>query len=982
MKKSVLLFVLILHNALWAQQLNFTNYSVSDGLAQSQVFAILPTKKGKLYLATQGGGISIFDGKKFRTLQKQDGLISNKIHALFSNNDTLLLGTDKGISLIHEQSIIENIPLNHKVTLFFKFKKQLYVGTTGGLFLLQNKKAVALKNIQLHNKYITGHFLDNKNNLWVTTQEGCWHLTQPFQNLGIKNGWPSEYITAAVQNESTIYLSTLSNGIIALDLNLKRKEIPTIFSSLVINNLFLDKNKQLWIATQNKGIYIYAKNKIEQYTTQQGLANNHVKCITEDLWGNTWIGTSGGGLSKYNPTDFVHYNTNSGLNGDYIYTVFAERDNIWVSTAAGGIVRLNDTLNKTYTSYQNKKIGKVRNLLVDKQYNLWFTEEKVGLGFINSYTDSVYYFAGNNSSKWILDMDIAKGGTLWLATADKGLIKAKSTYIDSSYTVSFYLYAHINKHLSNRIECVKIAPDNSIWLVDSKKGLAHFTGNELYFIEGSDQINIRTLAFSKNQVILATDNGMFFLENKRIKPFSFNNQLTSENIYQLLVENDSTLWVGTEKGLDRIYNPFSNPTTKHFGVKEGFRGVETSVESAFKDNKGNLWFGTVRGLEKYTPSQKTKQQVAPILFLEDIKIAYESLSKTNYRKQIKSNVNTTDSLILPYYKTQIEFELMAFDLSATEDLKYSYKLVGFDKRWSPPTNRNNIVFTSIPPGKYTLYYKAGNENIWTKEHKVYLEITPPYYTTWWFLVCVIIFFSSLVWLIIYVSRRRLKQKNEGLKEKLALERNLVELEQKALRLQMNPHFIFNVLQSIQEQIITDDKNKARLSIAKFAKLMREILENSREKFISIEQEIQTVENYLKLEQLTKTIDFTYSIEVDENIDEEEAIIPPLLIQPFAENAIIHGFKKIDRNAHLAIKIILESDTNIKITIDDNGCGRQQSQTSKAQVDHLHKSLALQVTQERLSLLNLKNTEKPLFEIIDKMDNGKSIGTLVVLRIGI
>ncbi|MGB0933598.1 MAG: histidine kinase, partial [Lishizhenia sp.] len=369
-------------------------------------------------------------------------------------------------------------------------------------------------------------------------------------------------------------------------------------------------------------------------------------------------------------------------------------------------------------------------------------------------------------------------------------------------------------------------------------------------------------------------------------------------------------------------------------------------------------------------------------FLKDIKIAYESLNKTSFKKQIKSTLNKTDSIILPYYKTQIEFELTAYDLSTTEDIKYSYKLSGLDQRWSPPTNRNNIVFTSIPPGKYTLYYKAGNENTWTSNRKIYLEITPPYYTTWWFIILIVITFLSLLWLLIYLSRRRLKQKNESLTEKLTLERNLVELEQKALRLQMNPHFIFNVLQSIQEQIITDNKNKARLSIAKFAKLMREILENSREKFISLEQELLTVENYLKLEQLTKTIDFTYAIEVDENIDDEEAIIPPLLIQPFAENAIIHGFKKMDRPPHLSIAIALETENNIIIKIEDNGCGRRTSQASKIQVDHLHKSLALQVTQERLSQLSRENSSKPLFEIIDKEENGEPTGTIVILRISI
>ncbi|MGB0933735.1 MAG: ligand-binding sensor domain-containing protein [Lishizhenia sp.] len=613
MKLSLIFALLFLPQLFWAQQLNFTNYSVSDGLAQSQVYAILPTQKGKLYLGTQGGGISIFDGKKFTSIRKEDGLISNKISTFYSQENRIIIGTDKGISIIENKEIVSTISTKEGVTCLFGYNNQIYVGTRVGLFKLINNALIASSNQQLSNKYITGYFTDEKNNLWISTQKGCWHISNTFKNLGIKNGWPSEFITAAVQNEEGIFLSTLTNGIIALEPSLKRKETPNLFSSLIINSLYLDQNQQLWIATQNNGVYIYAKNKIEHYTTEQGLANNHVKCVTEDHWGNTWIGTSGGGISKYNPTDFIHYNTFSGLNGDYIYTVYAEKDNIWVSTAAGGIVKLNDTLNKQYIKYGQRKIGKVRNLLADKNKNIWFTEEKVGLGFIHKEIDSIYYFSDSNSSKWILDMDIAKGGTIWLATADKGLLKANATLTDSLYRVSFFRYSHINKYLSNRIELVKIAPDNSIWIVDAKNGTAHFTGKELNFIKESKKFNIRTITFLGKQPIFGTENGLYSISKNKLIPVSFNSKLTSQNIYQLLVENDTTLWVGTEKGVDRVYYSENNEANiKNFGHNEGFRGVETSLESAFKDDQNNLWFGTIRGLERYTPSNKRKKSVAPI----------------------------------------------------------------------------------------------------------------------------------------------------------------------------------------------------------------------------------------------------------------------------------------------------------------------------------------------------------------------------------
>lgn len=322
------------------------------------------------------------------------------------------------------------------------------------------------------------------------------------------------------------------------------------------------------------------------------------------------------------------------------------------------------------------------------------------------------------------------------------------------------------------------------------------------------------------------------------------------------------------------------------------------------------------------------------------------------------------------------------DLSTAQGANFTHILEGYDEMWAPISKRNTILFNNLPPGDYVLRYKTGNSQAWTPVKSIRIIITPPFYSAWWFILLIVLGILAFIFLGFRIALARLRKNNEALKEKLDMERKMVELEQKALRLQMNPHFVFNVLQSIQEQIIKDDKNKARLVIAKFAKLMRSILENSREKYISIDEEVETIEHYMKLEQLIKSLDFTYTIEVDEELDVNEEIIPPLLIQPFIENAIIHGFKHLNRPPHIDIKIILETENNILISIDDNGCGRQKSQSTKSQVDHLHKSLALQVTQERLAILDQQHNDKALFAIIDKEENGEPMGTRIELRLGI
>ena len=210
-----------------------------------------------------------------------------------------------------------------------------------------------------------------------------------------------------------------------------------------------------------------------------------------------------------------------------------------------------------------------------------------------------------------------------------------------------------------------------------------------------------------------------------------------------------------------------------------------------------------------------------------------------------------------------------------------------------------------------------------------------------------------------------------------MERSMLELEQKALRLQMNPHFIFNSLNSVQALILRKDQKSARYYLAKFSKLMRQTLENSRSQLISVRDEISALENYLELENFGREEPIEFIINIGENIDPDNVLIPAILLQPFAENAIIHGFKELERKPILQVEFSLQ-DEILTCSISDNGNGRKHAKKSKAQIEQQHKSAALAVTQERLSLLN-QNEVKKGFEIIDLYDDGIAMGTKVVLR---
>src|SRR5690606_30278015 len=210
------------------------------------------------------------------------------------------------------------------------------------------------------------------------------------------------------------------------------------------------------------------------------------------------------------------------------------------------------------------------------------------------------------------------------------------------------------------------------------------------------------------------------------------------------------------------------------------------------------------------------------------------------------------------------------------------------------------------------------------------SIDQPYYEKFWFKAMYYSAIGLVLLIIALVIYLRIRRKNKSIREKFEMEKNLVELEQKALRLQMNPHFIFNVLNSIHNLIILNDPDKARYALSKFSKLMRSVLENSREKFISVDDEVATLENYVQLEKLTSNADAELIIDIDDNLDPAENMLPPLMIQPFVENAIIHGLKDIDYPGQIRVGFKLINEHLLECYVEDNGKGREASAMINAQ----------------------------------------------------
>lgn len=343
-----------------------------------------------------------------------------------------------------------------------------------------------------------------------------------------------------------------------------------------------------------------------------------------------------------------------------------------------------------------------------------------------------------------------------------------------------------------------------------------------------------------------------------------------------------------------------------------------------------------------------------------------------------------EKLILPYNKNAFVVYFKVNYSSNKQQVQFAWKMDGYRDEWmaiSGLMNSDDSAFVAyirdIKPGKYALQLKVkvGAGDWSPQQARMMIVITPPFWQTWWFWIAIIIVISALVsiflwWRINVVKRRE--------REKFQHEKQILELESMALRAQMNPHFIFNCLNSIKALVQQNKEEKSVLYLTTFSKLIRTLFNNADKKEISLHDEIETCELYLQLEAMRFDDRFSYNVQVQADLDLKSVFLPALIIQPFVENAIWHGVLPKAEGGHVSITV-QEKNNAIEIVIEDDGIGRVQSQANKPPGGTKHESRGVQLTQSRLKLHNLLKERNAILTIIDKNDPGVS-GTQVIIRL--
>jgi len=696
-------------------------------------------------------------------------------------------------------------------------------------------------------------------------------------------------------------------------------------------------------------------------------------------------------------TGALEYNLHTGrsrrfLPGRQVSRTFRDASgSLWFTTLGQGIYRLNSDEFRTIglatpekepcSIYALHKLG--NRLLVGDNHNYFFVLRLPDLAIDRIVTLTV------PSKNKVLGFDIAPNGNVYIAS-DLGVeymtpdfrrifynpVALKSCVrMDSSrLLVASYWGAGIFDLNSARItDTLWRERSSCVWdhrdtaLVGTLNGLyavapdksVRFLGENIPFFR--KRISAMSGSADGTLWVASYDAGVVgYREGKIIAHFSKQDGLTSD-ICRTLCVNGYSLWIGTDKGLTKINLDRPGYPMHHYTSQDGL-GSDI-VNSIYVDG-AVTYVGTPSGLSFFDEKKIDVSEGCRLLLL--------SINNSN-----RERLADSAGLVLPYTDKHLRLEFAGISYRSVGDITYRYRLLGLDTTWRS-TKETVLEYPTLPSGTYELQLEATNKfGLKSDILPLRFAVETPWWQTYWFTGVVIAAFLSLIWLFVSLRIRQIRHRQQ---EKERLNQRMMEMEHMALQAQMNPHFIFNCLNSIQQYIFDQDIFAANKYLTGFAKLIRATLQNSTKPFIVLSEEISYLSGYLSLEKLRFKEKMDYVIEVDPALHGGAYLVPPMLIQPYVENSMRHGLRHKTQGKGLIQIRFRHEGTRLSVVVEDNGIGRKGAAAFKTREHIEYQSKGMSLTADRIRMINSRYQDSIRAEVIDLEDeSGRPAGTRVVIE---
>jgi len=979
------LFILNLTFAGIAQDPPYNVFTEDNGLPSNEVFGLALTADNVLWANTDRGVVS-YDGYRFTTYTQSEGLLDNCILRLFCDSqdqiwmcsvvNTVNRLIDGKVDTPNLSNDILELPSHEHFVqqLFFHPNGNSYINfNSPGLFEFDSSPFTRVEDhLQLAGEntfYI--YYASPEAYYWdqllksperkevdaiLTHQNGNDYYIKAHNE--IPNQHYRKQLAPVGHNEFFFaycdQVMHFKEGAL-----IKQKRMPNEVLSLTYDSNL----KDLWVGVQLNGIRRYENHDLDSKPRifHEGLS---VSALVIDHEGSYWFATTQDGVYQAHTMHVQNFlpsdSTKGGRRDDIITSMTAIKGALYYGTQSGKLfkkipgddyeskpfdieLKLEDAEGQVRKIFETSLGSLV--IFSDDYHEIWPDGKKTGRGKWDVYA---YDFIELNNQHRILSFtnniqEEFDGSVIIDYRDDPYFQKVRNILLDSDSTLWLssqpYGVYEWPKDKARPISCLKI---DSIF-ENRALGLCQ-TGDYIWFsISGKGLVG---LSKTTRELIHLTKNS---------------HKLSSDILDVLYPENDTCLWVGSNAGMDQItFDPNfkSPPIIKNFTTRLGLPSNKIQCITKFE---GSIWVGTNRGLVRLMP-QVFDEPPSNTIILKLLSAKADTLA-----------LNLSESPVLDAGLYDMQFSIRAVSFQTPHEVYYQYRLLPLGNNWLESEERL-INFPQLSYGEYELEVRASYTANFENYSKISYSFTieKKFYQTVLFLLLMItvglVLSAAVVWLIIMGLKTREKNKQR-----------LLQAEKKALLSQMNPHFIFNSLNSIQHYIIQQDEENANMYLSKFSSLIRRILDNSKKRMISLTEEIDTLELYLNLEKLRFEDKFSFTIEKSDNLEQNEVMIPPMLIQPYVENAIWHGLTPLENGGLLTISFS-RFNQNMRVCIEDNGIGRTKSARTRSRPPG-YTSTGLSNIEERLLLLNKMSKQSIRSEIIDMiLPDGTSGGTRVELSI--
>lgn len=630
---------------------------------------------------------------------------------------------------------------------------------------------------------------------------------------------------------------------------------------------------------------------------------------------------------------FKNYNLKDGLPSLNIIDITQDNDGYLWFASNKGITRFDGI---DFINYKNKLAANNTTTIAATKNSLYIGTNN-GLSIKNN--NDFYNFEDKK-----INCILTTPKHTFLGT-EKGILRVREDFL-SNIRTNFQIDLNTINDLKFNGEFYWVATNKALWKLDN---LINPT-----LLKRIDLDHYTAILFDENKTIATTyNNGVKLIVNDTIKT-TIGSIKSTTNIKNI----NNQFWVISKNEGIEIFDKnllFVKNINKYNTLKTN------RIHTVFQDQQKNIWIAT-KNQGVYKLKSKTTLKSKPVITFQNIEIVYKSLDSININKYNKT-------LPLKPTENHISFTYKTVNINAPKNILYRYKL---NNKYSNWTNKNTVDFPYLNPGNYTFTVQSKISKTISKPIQFHFFIDTPIHQKKWFKLSLIAFVALFISTLLYTYIKRIRAKNKAKIDKLKLENHLLSLEQKALQLQMNPHFIFNVLNGIKALGNNGKIKELNTTVGKFATLLRGILHNSRQEEINLSEEITILKNYIELEQQMSLHSFEYEINTTLNLNAEEVLVPPMLIQPFIENSIKHGINTI-KNGKIIVNFYSKKSF-LHCCIIDNGIGIHQSK--KQQNSKQHNSLAISITKERIKSIAKKST----FNAHEIKEKDSIIGTKIEFKI--